>query len=118
MKKQLLQDEIYLFQPIKAILGYHYVDLFRTDDQNYYFNANRITMMNSDTELGYSYVISEKDLTEKLSCNDINLSMEKINGRKGNSSYSIRRLCPAFFSSPSRLNQPPVNADGDFLPVR
>ena len=77
MKKQLLQDEIYLFQPIKAILGYHYVDLFRTDDQNYYFNANRITMMNSDTELGYSYVISEKDLTEKLSCNDINLCMEE-----------------------------------------
>lgn len=76
MKKQLLQDEVYLFQHTKAILGYDYDICFRTSDQ-IYFNADIITLMNSENELCYYYVIDDKDLIEKLACNDINLCMEE-----------------------------------------
>ncbi len=76
MNKQLLQDEVYLFQPTKAILGYNYGSCFRTEDQ-IYFNADRITLMNSENELCYYYVIDDKDLTEKLACEDISLCMEE-----------------------------------------
>ena len=76
MKKQLLQDEIYLFQPAKAIIGHNYGNCFQTKDQTY-FKADTITLMKTKEELCYYYPIDDKDLLEKFSCNNIELCMEE-----------------------------------------